>query len=90
MFFFHYKIKNSSTVNHIITGNFSGFNKQEIVISRGRILEVLKTESSNKICSLLTTDFNATILSLALVSGLQKGLNLLVILILVFVFTVKS
>lgn len=78
MYFYHFKIKESDSINHAVTGNFSGNKMPEIIVSRGRNLEILcifksvgdKAESLQR---LLTVDFNSRILSMDKVQGFKKG-----------------
>ena len=44
-------------ITHAVHGNFSGVKLQEIVVSRGRILELLKPDPNNgKVHTLLSTE----------------------------------
>ncbi|XP_071959177.1 splicing factor 3B subunit 3-like isoform X1 [Antedon mediterranea] len=55
MFLYNLTLQRSSGVTHAIHGNFSGTKQQEIVVSRGKIIELLRTEpNTGKVYTLLT------------------------------------
>ena len=52
-------------ITHAVHGNFSGVKLQEIVVSRGRILELLKHDpNTGKVHTLLSTDIFGVVRSL--------------------------
>lgn len=64
-------------ITHAIHGNFSATRQQEIVISRGCVLEILKIDPSNgKIHTLLTTNVFGVIRALHAVrlTGSNRGI----------------
>jgi splicing factor 3B subunit 3 len=66
-------------ITHVIHGNFSGPKQQEIVVSRGCVLEVLKPDSSTgKIHTLLTCNAFGLIRSLLPIrlTGSNRGMQI--------------
>lgn len=50
-------LQKASTINHAIHGNFSGSKQQEIVISRGKIIELLRPDpNTGKVFPLLAME----------------------------------
>jgi splicing factor 3B subunit 3 len=72
-------LQRATSITHAIHGNFSGTKQQEIVISRGKILELLRHDpNTGKVYTLLSEEVFATIRCLLPVrlTGGNKGLLL--------------
>lgn len=66
-------------ITNVIHGNFSGPKQQEIIVSRGAVLEVLKPDpSTGKIHTLLTTNVFGIVRALNSIrlTGSNRGKNL--------------
>lgn len=69
-------LQKASTINHAIHGNFSGFKQQEIVISRGKIIELLRPDpNTGKVFPLLAMEMFGVIRDLIAfrLTGGSKG-----------------
>ncbi|CAG9837474.1 unnamed protein product [Diabrotica balteata] len=65
MFLYNLTLQRGTTISHAIHGNFSGSKIQEIVISRGKILELLRPDpNTGKVHTLLTIEIFGIIRSL--------------------------
>eukprot|EP00095_Tigriopus_kingsejongensis_P012083 snap_masked-scaffold60_size442463-processed-gene-3.15 protein:Tk12083 transcript:snap_masked-scaffold60_size442463-processed-gene-3.15-mRNA-1 annotation:"splicing factor 3b subunit 3" len=65
MHLYHLTLQRASGVTHSVHGNFSGSKLQEIVVSRGKSLDVLKPDpSTGKVHTLLSTEVFGVIRSL--------------------------
>ena len=65
MFLYHLTLQRASGITHAVHGNFSGTKVQEVVISRGKILELLRPDpNTGKIHTLLTVEIFGVIRSL--------------------------
>ena len=69
-------LQKASTINHAIHGNFSGSKQQEIVISRGKIIELLRPDpNTGKVFPLLAMEMFGVIRDLIAfrLTGGSKG-----------------
>ena len=76
MFLYNLSLQKSSAVVCAALGNFSGQKQQEIIVSRGTFLELLRPDpSSGKVVSVLVTDVFGHARSLAAfrLTGSSKG-----------------
>ncbi|CAM9695035.1 splicing factor 3B subunit 3 [Petromyzon marinus] len=65
MFLYNLTLQRASGITHAIHGNFSGTKQQEIVISHGKILELLRPDpNTGKVHTLLTVEIFGVIRSL--------------------------
>ena len=65
MYLYHLTLQPASGITHAVHGNFSGSKLQEIVVSRGKILELLKPDpNTGKVHTLLSTEIFGVIRSL--------------------------
>ncbi|CAH1779239.1 unnamed protein product [Owenia fusiformis] len=65
MFLYNLTLQRATGVTHAIHGNFSGTKQQEIVVSRGKILELIRPDpNTGKVYTLLTTEVFGVIRSL--------------------------
>lgn len=79
MFLYNLTLQRATGITHAIHGNFSGTKQQEIVISRGKIIELLRYDpNTGKIYALLTEDVFANVRCLLPVrlTGGNKGIKL--------------
>jgi splicing factor 3B subunit 3 len=78
MHLYNLTLQKATAITHAIHGNFSGTKQQEIVISRGKIIEILRHDpNTGKVYTLLSEDTFSIIrgmLSVRLTGG-NKGLN---------------
>jgi splicing factor 3B subunit 3 len=78
MFLYNLTLQRATGITHAIHGNFSGTKTQEIVVSRGKILELLRPDANTgKVYVLLTVEVFAVIRSLMpfRLTGGNKGLS---------------
>lgn len=76
MFLYNLTLQRSTTITHAVHGSFSGTKSQEILISRGKSLELLRPDpNTGKVYTLLTTEIFGVIRSLMSfrLSGGSKG-----------------
>jgi len=76
MFLYNLTLQRATGVTHAIHGNFSGSKLQEIVVSRGKILEILRPDpNTGKVITLLSVDVFGVIRSLMAfrLTGGSKG-----------------
>lgn len=65
MYLYNLTLQRATGITHAIHGNFSGTKQQEIVVSRGKILEVLRPDpNTGKVYVLLTEEVFGVIRSL--------------------------
>lgn len=65
MYLYNLTLQRATGIAHAIHGNFSGSKLQEIVVSRGKILELLKHDPNTGKCyPLLSTEIFGTIRAL--------------------------
>lgn len=65
MFLYHLTLQRATGITHAVHGNFSGTKLQEIVVSRGKILELLRPDpNTGKVFTLLTVEIFGVIRSL--------------------------
>ncbi|VDK31675.1 unnamed protein product [Taenia asiatica] len=65
MFLYNLSLQKASGITHAINGSFSGTKQQEIVVAKGKILEIMRVDaSSGKLYTLLTTEVFGIIRSL--------------------------
>ena len=65
MFLYNLTLQRATGVTHAIHGNFSGAKLQEIVVSRGKILELMRPDpNTGKVYTLLTHEVFGVIRSL--------------------------
>uniref|UniRef100_A0A8C2CUJ5 Splicing factor 3B subunit 3-like n=1 Tax=Cyprinus carpio TaxID=7962 RepID=A0A8C2CUJ5_CYPCA len=65
MFLYNLTLQRATGISHAIHGNFSGTKQQEIVVSRGKILELLRPDANTgKVHTLLTMEVFGVIRSL--------------------------
>ena len=70
-------LQKASTINHAIHGNFSGSKQQEIVISRGKIIELLRPDpNTGKVFPLLAMEMFGVVRDLIAfrLTGGSKGM----------------
>lgn len=78
MFLYHLTLQRASGITHAVHGNFSGTKLQEIVVSRGKALELLRPDpNTGKIHTLLTVEIFGVIRSLMAfrLTGGTKGIG---------------
>lgn len=76
MFLYHLTLQRASGITHAVHGNFSGSKLQEIVVARGKVLELLKPDpNTGKVHTLLTVEVFGVIRSLMAfrLTGGNKG-----------------
>lgn len=65
MYLYNLTLQRATGITHAIHGNFSGTKQQEIVVSRGKILEVLRPDpNTGKVYVLLTEEVFGVVRSL--------------------------
>jgi len=65
MFLYNLTLQRSTGITHVIHGNFSGTKQQEIVVSRGKILELMRPDpNTGKVYPLLTSEVFGVVRSL--------------------------
>lgn len=65
MYLYNLTLQRATGITHAIHGNFSGTKQQEIVVSRGKVLEVLRPDpNTGKVYVLLTEEVFGVIRSL--------------------------
>ncbi|KAK7070838.1 Splicing factor 3B subunit 3 [Halocaridina rubra] len=65
MYLYNLTLQRASGITHAVHGNFSGTRMQELVVSRGRSLELLRPDpNTGKVHTILTTDIFGVIRSL--------------------------
>ena len=65
MFLYNLTLQRSTAITHAIHGNFSGAKLQEIIVSRGKILELMRPDpNTGKVYTLLTHEVFGVIRSL--------------------------
>uniref|UniRef100_A0A2P2HZU1 Splicing factor 3B subunit 3 n=1 Tax=Hirondellea gigas TaxID=1518452 RepID=A0A2P2HZU1_9CRUS len=65
MFLYNLTLQRASGITHAVHGNFSGSRSQELVVSRGRSLELLRPDpNTGKVHTILTTDIFGIVRSL--------------------------
>lgn len=65
MYLYNLTLQKATAITHCITGNFSGQKKIEIVVSRGKIIELLAPDESAKLQSVLSVEVFGVIRALA-------------------------
>lgn len=76
MHLYNITLQGPTAITQAIVGNFSGIRQQEIIISRGTALELLRPDSSTgKVSTVLAQDVFGTIRSIAAfrLTGGTKG-----------------
>ena len=76
MYLYNLTLQKATAITHAIHGNFSGTKQQEIVISRGKTIEILRHDpNTGKVYTLLTEEVFAIIRCLLPVrlTGGNKG-----------------
>ena len=57
MFLYNLTLQRSTGITHAVHGNFSGTKQQEIIVSRGKIIELLRPDpNTGKVYTLLTVE----------------------------------
>lgn len=65
MFLYNLTLQKAQAIPHAVYGNFSGPKSQEVVVSRGKVLELLRPDDdTGKVQSVLATEVFGTIRSL--------------------------
>ncbi|XP_077993061.1 splicing factor 3B subunit 3 [Glandiceps talaboti] len=65
MFLYGLTLQRATGITHVIQGNFSGTKQQELVISRGKLLEVLRPDpNTGKVYTILTQEIFGVVRSL--------------------------
>lgn len=65
MYLYNLTLQGSTAITHAVHGNFSGTKQQEIVISRGKILELLRPDpNTGKVHTLLKVEIFGIIRSM--------------------------
>lgn len=78
MFLYNLTLQRSTGITHAIHGNFSGSKLQEIIVSRGKLLEILRPDpNTGKVVTLLSVDVFGVIRSLMgfRLTGGSKGMS---------------
>lgn len=79
MYLYNLTLQRATGITHAVHGNFSGSKQQEIIIARGKLLEIVRPDpNTGKVHTLLTVEvFGAirSIISFRLTGG-TKGNNL--------------
>ena len=78
MHLYHLTLQPPTAISQAVVGNFSGARQQEILVSRGSRLELLRADSNGKITTVLAQDAFGSIRSLAALrlTGGTKGKSL--------------
>ncbi len=77
MFLYNLTLQRATGITHAIHGNFSGTKQQEIVVSRGKILELLRPDpNTGKVYTVLTVEIFGVIRAVMpfRLTGGSKGL----------------
>lgn len=77
MFLYHLTLQRATGIVQAVHGNFSGGKTQEILVSRGKILELLKPDpNTGKVHSLLTVEIFGIVRSMMSfrLTGGSKGI----------------
>ena len=76
MYLYSLTLQKAGGITSAVCGNFSGSKEQEIVIGRGKVLEILRLDTSGKLQSLYSVEVFGVIRSLAQfrLTGAQKDL----------------
>lgn len=77
MFLYNLTLQRATGITHAVHGNFSGTKQQEMAVSRGKILELLRPDpNTGKIQTLLTVEIFGVIRSMMgfRLTGGSKGL----------------
>eukprot|EP01125_Pyxidicula_operculata_P009280 TRINITY_DN305_c3_g1_i1.p1 TRINITY_DN305_c3_g1~~TRINITY_DN305_c3_g1_i1.p1 ORF type:complete len:1202 (+),score=317.43 TRINITY_DN305_c3_g1_i1:1768-5373(+) len=64
MYMYHFSLQKPSAITHAAYGNFSAPKAQEIVISRGKNLELLRPDDNGKVQTVLSTEIFGIVRSL--------------------------
>ena len=65
MFLYNLTLQRATGITHAVHGNFSGTKQQEIAVSRGKILELLRPDpNTGKVHTLLTVEIFGVIRSM--------------------------
>lgn len=78
MFLYHLTLQRATGIVQAVHGNFSGGKTQEILVSRGKILELLKPDpNTGKVHSLLTVEIFGIVRSMMSfrLTGGSKGIT---------------
>lgn len=65
MHLYHLSLQPPTAINQAVVGNFSGARQQEILVSRGSRLELLRVDSNGKMTTVLAQDAFGSIRSLS-------------------------
>ncbi|KAK9814939.1 hypothetical protein WJX73_002520 [Symbiochloris irregularis] len=65
MFLYNLTLSRASGIQCAVYGNFSGPKAQEIVVSRGKVLELLRPDETGRLQTILSTEVFGTVRSLA-------------------------
>ena len=77
MFLYNLTLQRSTGITHAVHGNFSGTKQQEIVVSRGKILELLRPDPiTGKVHTILTHEIFGVVRALMpfRLTGGSKGM----------------
>lgn len=80
MFLYNLTLQRATAITHAIHGSFSGSKQQEIIVSRGKILEILRPDpNTGKVYPLLTTEVFGVVRALMpfRLTGGTKGITVL-------------
>ena len=78
MFLYNLTLQRATGITHAVHGSFSGTKQQEIIVSRGKILEILRPDpNTGKVYPLLTTEVFGVIRALMpfRLTGGSKGMQ---------------
>src|SRR5256885_1750921 len=64
MFLYNISLQKTSAIIHTVYGNFSSPKAQEVVISRGKSIELLRPDENGKLQTVVSTEMFAVIRSL--------------------------
>ena len=79
MFLYNLTLQRATGITHAAHGNFSGTKQQEIVVSRGKIIELLRPDpNTGKVYTLLTYEIFGVVRALMpfRLTGGNKGIQL--------------
>eukprot|EP01124_Arcella_intermedia_P030027 TRINITY_DN6478_c0_g1_i1.p1 TRINITY_DN6478_c0_g1~~TRINITY_DN6478_c0_g1_i1.p1 ORF type:complete len:1199 (-),score=275.88 TRINITY_DN6478_c0_g1_i1:1875-5471(-) len=64
MYLYHFTLQKPSAITHAVYGNFSAPKAQEIVISRGKLLELLRPDDNGKVQTIVSVEIFGIIRSI--------------------------
>lgn len=64
MYLYNFSLQKTATILHAVYGNFSSPKAQEIIISRGKMIELLRADENGKIQTICSLEMFAIIRSI--------------------------